>query len=78
MSLNIILRTVCGCERILEIPFSSYPPKFSVPYIRKQNWHVFPKDGESCMAALDNRRDFELSPSVRGLYGYQVYTEVEK
>ena len=74
---TIVLRTVCGCERILEIPFNHYPQTFTVPYVRRQNLHVYAADGETCMATLDDRRTFE-NTGQPGRYGYPAYLEVLK
>jgi hypothetical protein len=73
--LSIVLRTVCGCERILGIPFKQYPPSFEVPYMRNGNEHFYPADGESCMVALKHRRVFKNTHRL-GTYGYPVYLEV--
>ena len=75
MILTIILRTVCGCERMLSIPDRRLPPSYSVPYIRRQNWHVYPADGESCLTPLAQKRTFERT-SATGTYGFPVYLEV--
>jgi hypothetical protein len=75
VSLPIVLRTVCGCERILKIPFQRYPPEFAVPYVRRNNYWMAPKDGESCMTTMANRRVFENTGRT-GTYGYQLYLEV--
>lgn len=72
--LNIVLRTVCGCERILEIPFTTPPPTFSVPYVRHERFWATAKDGESCLSQLENRRVFEFTHET-GIYGYWLYLE---
>lgn len=73
--LNIILRTVCGCERILAIPFKQYPPTFVVPYRRGSHYHVYPGDVESCLATLHGERRVFERTDVTGTYGYIVYVE---
>jgi hypothetical protein len=75
--LSIVLRTVCGCERVLAIPFQHYPSEYRVPFIRDRYFHTFPQDGESCMGAFSGHqiRRFEYI-GVPGQYGYPVYLEV--
>lgn len=73
MSLGIVLRTVCGCERILAIPFRTPPSVFKVPYIRRTNWLLTPADGESCMTAAHQSREFEYTGQVH--QGHLLYVE---
>lgn len=72
--MNIVLRTVCGCERILDIPFTELPPTFSVPFIRHKGLHITAADGESCMTNFKDRRVFERT-GLTGMYGYALYVE---
>ncbi len=74
--ISIILRTVCGCERIVEIPFRYRPRTFTVPYVRRQDMHIYPADGESCMTAINERRRVFERTANTGKYGYTVYLEV--
>ncbi len=77
MSLPILLRTVCGCERWLYIPNKIYPPEWKVPYCRKQNFHVYcpTTDGLGDLPFAHSTRIFEKT-GQRGQYGYPVYLEV--
>ena len=79
MSLSIILRTLCGCERIMEIPYRHYPPTWVLPYRRTTNFHTFAADGDSCGPCGPgfNSRTFEDTGRC-GPYNYRLYIEKEK
>lgn len=73
--MTIVLRTVCGCERTLDIPYRSPPSTYSVPYIRNKTLHVFAADGGTCMSAVPwSKRVFEFTGKT-GIYGYWLYIE---
>lgn len=73
MSLSIILRTVCGCEKIIAIPGQQYPRHYTVPYIRQRYWHMWSDDDVPRDSGVSTRQFERIG--VRGLYGYEVYLE---
>lgn len=74
MSLNINLRTVCGCERgPIAIPHREYPDYFEVAYCRQRYFHMCSDDAD--VAPTFSKRRFEWT-GQRGLYDYPVYLEV--
>lgn len=75
--MNILLRTVCGCERIIAIPNRHYPPDFRVAFHRGM-FHALTFDPDTMGYRTDHGfgiRKFE-DTGTTGLYGYRVYLEV--
>lgn len=76
MTLNILLRTVCGCERIIAIARRDYPREWRVPYSRRENWCLTMDESSAPPSHSPfHVRTFERTGTT-GLYGYQVYLEV--
>jgi hypothetical protein len=74
--MNIILRTVCGCERIVTINARAYPQRWIVPYRREPNLHIYlGGDDFDPSQVWFSKRTFERI-YLNGLYGYPVYLEV--
>lgn len=75
MPLHILLRTVCGCERIVPISERNYPPFYKVPYSRTAASHIFWQGEDFSLDDVTySVRTFERIPKT-GLYGYPVYLE---
>jgi hypothetical protein len=74
MSLHIILRTVCGCERIVLVNRRNYPQDYKVPFIRRKNFLLTGSDEDTRMPTYQTRM-FEQT-SQTGQYGYPIYVEV--
>ena len=75
MILHIILRTVCGCERIIAIPNRHYPHEYRVPYVLRSDM-VLALQGESSapFTVSYRTRRFERT-TMTGSYGFPIYLE---
>jgi hypothetical protein len=75
--MTICLRTVCGCERLIDISDRWLPHIYRVPYVRT-NGALFTADVEKDRAASAGAgfgvRDFEQTGRA-GTYGYPLYVE---
>ncbi len=72
--MSIVLRTVCGCERIAEIPHERPPDKWRVPYLRRDGLHIWTQE-QIPLSSRFKTRTFEYTGTT-GKYGYPLYLEV--
>lgn len=72
--MNIILRTVCGCERIKDLEDRYLPPMVKVPYFTWPYTHWCGFDDSDLTVPVYAIRVFTRIPVV-GQYGYPVYLE---
>lgn len=71
---SVILRTLCGCERIVKVP-REYPPYWAVAMRRTNSSHMYADEqGTGAFSNFQTRR-FERT-GIRGVYGYEVYLEM--
>lgn len=70
---TIILRTVCGCERMLAIPNRELPREWRVAYLRNPYLCLTTDDPIDRPVAF-KIRVFERT-LTRGNYGYPIYLE---
>jgi hypothetical protein len=72
---TIILRTVCGCERMIAIPNRTLPYEWRVAYIQKPYFTLTTDEtaGISGTQGFKIRR-FERT-TLTGNYGYPIYLE---
>ena len=73
--MTIILRTVCGCERMVNVFGYNYPARYQVPYIRRNNYCLTAEQFNSRAVPDHSIRIFERT-GQSGLYGYPVYLEL--
>ncbi len=75
--MTIILRTVCGCEKEVQVRERDYPPYYKVAYrLTNSSHYVFHPDEQIDHTALTyGARTFRRLP-MTGKYGYPVYLEV--
>ncbi len=74
MTHTIILRTVCGCERMVAIPDRTLPLFWRVPFVQNKWFTLTYTDSDAPMRQNIHTRTFERTAAT-GLYGYPVYME---
>ena len=73
---TIILRTVCGCERMLAIPNRTLPREYRVPYVQ-QNHRLLTFNGVDDLPTHTTVQVRVFGRTCQsGNYGYPVYLEV--
>lgn len=70
---TIILRTVCGCERMLAIKERHLPDVWKVAYIKVPG-ALLTTDNQDLTTQAFTYRLFERT-TLRGNYGYPIYLE---
>ena len=71
--LGIVLRTVCGCERVLVIDRNVYPAEWRVPFTRQPAYALAVDEDFPCTQDF-SVRTFVYTP-FHGTYGYPIYLE---
>ena len=70
-----LLRTVCGCERLYDVPAREYPPFWSIPYRLAREGLFWPDVCTEGVLPAYKKRTFERT-STCNPHGTPIYLEV--